>query len=80
MAGIRNREVDVVTVTCKRCKAEYELPVTEKELTELRNSDMVPVARLKKAFPELSDNARDLLTAEVCRDCYMELFTGVSKP
>lgn len=68
-----------MTVTCERCKAEYELPVIEKELAELRTG-MVPVARLKKVFPELSENARDLLTSEVCRDCYMELFTGVSKP
>lgn len=56
-------------VTCRLCKKEYEIPVTEEGYQKYLEG-----AKIQLAFPHLNLDQRELIISQTCPDCWKRLF------
>lgn len=57
-------------VKCRAgCKREFEVPVTEQQLSKWRGGVLI-----QKAMPSLSPDQRELLISGTCGECWEKMF------
>jgi len=61
-----------VTVICNECNKGYDIPITEQQRDEWLSSGML----IQKAFPQLSEDQRELFISGMCGKCFDALFEG----
>lgn len=58
-----------MTVTCRFCEKEYDVPATPEQLTAWKTGLLIQVA-----MPNLTANQREMLLTQTCGPCWDKLF------
>jgi len=59
-----------MNIRCDVCNHDYEIPVTEEQVSAWRNGTQL----VQRAFPFLTDGQRELLISGTCGNCFDEMF------
>lgn len=61
-----------ITLTCRLCKTEHTLNVTQQQLNRHANGELV-----QNVFPHLTTDERELLVSRICGKCFDEMYGDI---